>query len=173
MSDQAIEIVCALLPVLAALMIFLTPKGCARTINTLLAVLVIFIFGFDEAARSDVAVSLGVYDGKWFDVTVGTIYALMVPLFYRAGGYIHAGLSFAGALLSTWYYMSWVGDVRPISLFYSESFIALTIIQLLIASDAPLNTLLNKLLHGGGSESVLGRSRNNGSSGNPVHRNHS
>ena len=172
MSEQSINVVCALLPLLAVVIVFFTPKGCVRTTNTLLAVLIIFIFGFEESARSDVAVALGIYDGKWFDASIGTIYVLMIPLFYRAGGYIQAALSFVGVLLSTWYYLSWAGDTRLISLFYEETFITLTIMQLLIASDAPLKSLLNRMLHGGDIESVS-RNHNNGTSGDPVHRGHS
>jgi hypothetical protein len=169
MSEQAIEIVCALLPVFAVVILFATPKGCVKTINTLLAVLIIFIFGFEEAARSDVAVSLGIYDGKWFDASIGTIYILMIPLFYRAGGRIQSALTFVGVLLSAWYYLSWTGDTRPINLFYSESFILLTAIQLFIASEKPLKTLLDRMLHGGNSESIS-RNNHNGAGGDPVHR---
>lgn len=169
MSDQSIAIVCALLPLFAVLIVFCTPKGCNRTINTLLACLIIFIFGFEEAVRSDVAVSLGIYDGRWFDASIIAIYGAMILLFYRVGARIQLGLSLVGALLGVWYYLSWSGDTRPINLFYSESFIFLTVLQLIVASDTPLKSLLNKMLNGGENGGPNTRSHKHGIGVNSAH----
>lgn len=166
-----VDILSALFPLIAIAIIFGTPKGCGRTINQLVAVMIIFIFGLEEFILSDFAVSLGVVDGSWHDATLFSLYALMMPLFYRTGGSIQLALSGVGALLSAWYWTTWSGNSAPINLFYAESFIALTIMQLLVASDLALKPLLNKMLHGGDIESP-GRTPNHASSGRSIHRNH-
>ena len=166
-----VDILSALFPLIAIAIIFGTPKGCGRTINQLVAVIIIFIFGLEEFVHSDFATELGVIDGQWYDATLFTLYVLMMPLFYRTGGRIQLALCGVGAALSAWYWTAWTGDVRPIALFYTESFITLTIMQLLVASDLALKPLLDRMLHGGDNESPS-RNHNHASGSHSVHRNH-
>ena len=128
-------------PLLAILIVFGTPKGCHRLINTLLACMLVFIYGLEEY-------TLHMIDGAWYDSTLTALYIGMAFLFYRAGGLVQFGLTSAGAVIHFGYWMVWSFSAMPATLFYSEVFVTLTIMQLLAASKGMLWSVLYKRIQG-------------------------
>lgn len=160
-----ITIIDTIFPILAVLIVFLTPKGCNRTINTVLACLLIFIFGLEEFVSSDFAVSSGVIDGAWYDVILVGIYSLIAWLFYRVGGYVQSVLTSIGLVLHLFYLLLWTANYMPMELFYSEVFISLTVAQLMVATNGILRPILYRMISRGGH----GRDNRSGAHGSGCH----
>lgn len=137
-----IDIISIIFIILAVFIVLGTPKGCNRTINTILACMLIFIFGLEEATKD-------MLDGAWYDVSLSVIYATMAFLFYRVGGYVQSALTSVGLVLHIGYLCIWSFNELPMNLFYSEVFITLTAVQLLAASNGVLRPLLYRMLNGG------------------------
>jgi hypothetical protein len=104
--------------------------------------MLIFIYGLEEY-------TMNMIDGSWYDMLLALLYSGMAFLFYRAGGLIQFALTSTGAILHAWYWYVWGVDARPLSLFYSEIFVTLTIFQLLAASKGMLWSVLYKRIQGG------------------------
>lgn len=144
-----ITIIDTIFPILAVLIVFATPKGCNRTINTVLACLLIFIFGLEEFVLSDFAVNAGVIDGLWYDIILVAIYGLIAWIFYRVGGYVQSVLTSIGLVLHLFYLLLWTADYMPMELFYSEVFIGLTVAQLMVAMNGILRPILYRMINRG------------------------
>ena len=134
-----------LFPLLAIIIVFGTPKGCHKTINILLAGMLVFVYGLEEYALDP---DTHLFDGAWYDATLTILYAGMACVFYRVGGRIQFYLTSAGTVLHLGYWMSWGLGVFPVNLFYSEVFVTLTIMQLLAASKGMLWSVLYKRTQG-------------------------
>jgi hypothetical protein len=135
-----------MLPIAGIMILFLTPKGLNREINEILACLLIFIFGYEQYIIEN-----SLYDSEWHDVARFSVYGLCTYLFYKVGGYRQYKLSLLGAVMCLIYggfgfYYDHLGYYfDPRDYLWAEAFIALSIIQLYIASDgAGFSTLCKR-----------------------------
>jgi hypothetical protein len=158
-----------ILPIVGIFLAFLTKKGCYKDINTLLAGLLVFIFGYEVHI-----IDGGYLDGPWHDAFLFSVYGVFSYLFYKTVGKRQLILSLVGVALSagyglTYLYSNWMGfDFNPKDFYYTESFITLTILQLIVASDGVAWTALYKKM---GGHDELRHSHNDSSLHNHNRRN--
>ena len=146
-------------PIAGVLIYFLTPKGKCKEINEILAYLLVFIFGYEQYILEN-----NLLDSPWHEVAYFLSYGLFSYLFYKRGGKRQLKLTLLGMAMSVvyggfgFYFWNQGFYLDPRDFYWTEAFITLSILQLIIASEGVcLPTLYKKIggYHG----------RNNSSSG--------
>lgn len=152
-------------PLLAIAIYFATPKGCYRDINTILACLIVFIFGYEEYI-----IASGIYDSELHDIIMISLYSLAACLFHLVGGRIQLLLACIGVVLHIGYFGAWAFIDYPHDYYYRGAFVTLTVLQLLAASKGALWSILYKKVQGV-INGRANRGSDNASGGSSLHRN--